>query len=145
MEVRPVTDYRPVIKKYFETDTDLLEKWHIRAPAELMECVNKTCRDLMEVKQFTFYELDDIGFFGKEEVYDLKFLTSFFIKPEYRNKETIAKFWQQVREIMGETFFSLVHPKNKPAIDFLKREGQLIATEDNHLIFEIQCQLPLQE
>jgi N-acetylglutamate synthase-like GNAT family acetyltransferase len=124
-------EYLSVIQECFATDKELIEKWHVLAPCDLESCVRKTYFDLREspsLKLFTLHKRTDdtdevIGFFGREEIQDIKFLTSFFIKPKFRNKEVLSFFWDVVGKEIGTDLFSALYSNNSRAQKFLERNG----------------------
>lgn len=120
-------DYKDILSECFSSDKDLLDKWHIESGTSLENCVNRTYNDLKQLN-IEFYPLYEdsklIGYFCKEEVYNLSFLTGFFIKPEYRKKEYIKEFWNIVNnKFNNKQFYAGIYEKNIPAINFLKRNN----------------------
>lgn len=124
-------NYKEILTECFSTDSDLLKKWHIEAPSDLETCVNRTNNDLLSINNMNFVLLKDnkdslIGFYGTEMGC---YLTTFFIKPEYRNKEVIKKFWKQVEKDMTKEYYSGLYAKNTRAIEFLKKNGGRIYSQ----------------
>ncbi len=130
------TNYKEFLFECFGTDPELIEKWHIESGTNLETCVERTFKDLQNNK-VKFYILIDnnnlIGYFGKEENNNSLYLTGFFIKPEFRTKEIVKKFWNCVNtEFMGDTFYCGIYKKNEPAYNFLlKNEGIKVWEQDN--------------
>lgn len=63
-----------------------------------------------------------IGYF----VYRDNLLVSFGISVQYRNKETLSAFWEQIKDRLGNNFNSLLYSHNIRAINFLKQGGMKI-------------------
>lgn len=120
-------EYKAILNECFSEDEELLNKYHIEAPASLSTCVEKTHLDLQNA-QVQFYTLLNndklIGYFGMETG---TFLTGFFIKPEYRNKEIIKEFWNIVNnKFNNKEFYCGIYKKNERAMKFLeKNNGRL--------------------
>lgn len=127
LKVTIVDDYKNILKECFESDNDFVSKWHNEAGNGLESCINKTYSDLkcLNLKFYSLYNSNDlVGYFGKELVGSVLFLTGFFIKPEYRNNKYIKIFWDTVhKEFEGKTFFVGIYDKNIPAKKFLIRNG----------------------
>lgn len=124
-------EYLPVIKECFATDSELLDKWHIEAPASLDRCVRRTFNDLKNAPTIKMFVIkcatedvsEVVGFFGHEKAMGANWMTSFFIKPKYRDKETFSFFWNCVYDITGNEFFTAIYETNKRAKKFLEKNG----------------------
>lgn len=130
-------EYLHTIRECFGTDKELLDRWHVCAPAALEVCIRKTFNDLHNSESLKFFEIhctnEDInelvGFFGTEYVFDknigeyLSFLTSFFIKPKYRNRDTMDYFWTIVEKEVGNDFFTCIYSHNERAKNFIEKKG----------------------
>jgi hypothetical protein len=142
MNYKKVDDIEGCLRKYFSTDKDLIDKWHIASGKDLEHCVQRTLKDLKTnvFPSFVFYEIEnDVGFFGIEE--SGEYLTTFFINPKNRNKEDIKVIWNTMLEALKPNFKSGLFKKNTPAINFfLKNEGRMIAegkhNNEDYIIFE---------
>jgi predicted acetyltransferase len=145
MHKREINDYKELLKDCFATDSDLINTWHIEAGTDLDTCVNRTYNDLQKhnVMVFVLEEYNKIiGYFGIEDATDYNmgyFMTGFFIKPEYRTKKMIKKFWDIIDNTFTGVYSVGVFKKNIPAIEFLKRKTDLIieVPEVNGLYFVI--------
>lgn len=123
----PKTEIEWILTESYENDKELLQKYHIKAPTSLMECVEHTANRLNECNDLTFYSLADIqhgliGFFGIENADEKKWLTSFAILPEYRSKEMSQAFWETVFGMEKELWCALYN-KNERAIRFIEKEN----------------------
>ncbi len=148
MRSEKVNNILDVVKRNFETDNDLLNIYHIDAPSTADKCAERTARDLKDTQaDFCFYVLTDgnneVGFYGTESCKTEKFLTSFFIRPEYRKESFIKDFWDNVKSSIGDTaYYTGVYTKNTRAINFLKKKGKIIMSGTNkegndYVVFEL--------
>lgn len=141
MECLQTDNCEPIIRNCFETDNDLLSKWHIESPSDLDTCVKRTVDDLKEANRFKFYSITEgaeiAGFFGVESVGVLPFLTGFFLKPKYRTKIGKEIFWNLVKENIGDNFMSAIHPKNTRADKFLSKQKHSRRETEEYIIFNI--------
>ncbi len=143
--VNKTIDIRGVIETcYGSGDSELIDLFHVIAPASVKDCAEKTIKDLVEanVEMYTIRTDNGdnalIAYFGKEVLQGINFLTGFFIMPEHRNDEGRKAFWVAVRSVMDAEFFSMVHPKNIRAVKFLLKEGSVTQKESNFVIFKIK-------
>lgn len=96
-----------------------------------------------DVEFYTVIENDKlIGYFGKEvAIGNVKYLTGFFINPEYRTKDYTSKFWNLIKDTMSGRFYCGLYKKNTPAIDFIvKNSGKLVLELDfnKSVIFQVE-------
>lgn len=79
---------------------------------------------------FKFYKIVDsdlIGYFGKERIDDIEYLTTFFIRKKYReNKEEIWKF---IESQLDRPFFTGQYKINTRSIRFCEKMGGTIVNE----------------
>lgn len=125
-----VTDYKGIIATCFAQDHDLISTWHLNSGESLDNCVNQTYYDMLKVKvEFNVIHdgSDLVGYFVKEMCQGAEFLSGFFVMPKYRKKETIGEFWAMIKSEFNTPFFCGLYKKNKPAIEFIKRNGGEIA------------------
>jgi ribosomal protein S18 acetylase RimI-like enzyme len=145
MQVNKITEYKDIIKECFSSDENLLNKWHIESGNGLDACVSNTYAVMKDsnVEFFTVTEESKIiGYFGREcAIGNVVYLTGFFVKPEYRNKECLKEYWNLLLSKMGQKFYCGVYQKNKPAIDFLLKNNAKRVYElyyNKSLIFKIE-------
>lgn len=129
-------DYYSTIKKAWESDISITEKWHIKSGAGIENCVNDTVEVLnTDVdKSFLLYSVIkdevNIGFFGVENnIINQSFLTTFFIFPEFREANKV-EFWKTINKTIGSDFNTCIYEKNHRAIKWLKKNG---ATEEQKI------------
>lgn len=134
-------DYPSVIKECFSQDSDLVEKYHIAAGTGLESCVQRTVEDLDNCHEsFKFYKVENegklFGFFGKEHINNISYLTSFFVMPQYRNSSDLRNYWNLVNDMfVRQPFLVGIYAKNERASKFLNKCGGLcIAQDDLHKV-----------
>lgn len=143
MQYKQVLNIEECLRKYFSTDKELVEKWHIASGIDTEVCVQRTLSDLQKntYNTFVMYEFaDDCGFFGIE---NKDFLTTFFIHPKNRNKENMKDIWDTIKSTLDNNFKSTIYAKNIPAIKFfMKNNGNVVHAgkhdNDNFLVFEFK-------
>lgn len=127
MEVIETSDIKSTLEDCFATDLDLLNRYHIEAPAPLFKCVDRTYSDLLACDKIIYYNVFEkdklIGYFCKEEYKESFYLTGFFLKPEYRIWETKKEFWSIINEKMAGRFYAGIYEKNTRAMKFLSKMG----------------------
>lgn len=140
MNAHRIDDYKNLLSEFFESDNELIEKWHIESGNGLKACINRTHQDL-RVADVDFYVLiennKNIGYFGIEKN---TFLTGFFIKPEYRKKECIQMFWNIVNNhFENKPFYCGLYTKNERALNFLFKAGAkvLFRNDNTSLLLEL--------
>lgn len=120
---------KSVILESFKTDQELIDTYHVVSGSGLDNCVNKTFNDLNKADpSFKFYLLEDnnkqLGFFGKEYS---NYLTTIFIHPDYRNKQSVSKIWNLIKNEFTTPFYTAIYKKNTRALNFyLKNNGRII-------------------
>ncbi len=135
MRFELTNNHYETVKECFADDEELLNKHHIKAGKGLDICVKDTVEVLSNnTHHLKFYSIflknTRIGFFGTEEDYgDFRFLTTFCIKPEYRNKENINEFWENIKKYFYlYNFYTSLYAKNKRAVNFCLKKGEIIKT-----------------
>ena len=123
-------------------DNPIIDKWHIKAGSGFRECVRDSMDTLINDTNETFeFEvfIDKtnnaiIGFFASEliEYYDYKdiyHLTTFFVKPEYRNREFMTAYCNDMSNNIAERtkdgvssfWLSTIWAKNTRVIEWFKK------------------------
>ncbi len=134
---KPESEYISILNDCFETDKELLEKYHVCAPTDLNTCVRKTYYDLKSAEGLKFFALhftndesdEMIGFFGviKEENYGVLF--TFFIKPNHRNQNTMDFFFNSIEKELGMDYYSAIYLHNTRAQRFLEKNNFTVMNE----------------
>jgi GNAT superfamily N-acetyltransferase len=130
-------EYIVVLNECFSTDQELLDKYHICAPADLNTCVRRTYYDLKNEKALRFFTLycltediaELIGFFGVSNLDGYEMLMSFFVKPRYRSKDVMEFFWKSVEEETRMDFYTGVYIHNTRAQKFLEKNNFKLINE----------------
>ncbi len=117
---------RQSIEECFATDQDLLDQWHIESGNGLENCVDRTMRDVAKFdhsfKFFTVHEGNSlVGYWGIEFG---QYINLIFVKPGFRTKDFMAKFWDEIKKSVCEPFYTAVYSKNIPAIRFYGKLGK---------------------
>lgn len=128
--------YREYLKNLFSSDKDFLMDFHNHNNLSLEECVDITLDCFKKASNFKLFEIKidnkNIGFFGKEIYNNKEFLTGFFIKPEFRKKETINKVVKDfIYPNFNNGFFCGIYSKNKKAMKFIEKIGGISLSEDS--------------
>lgn len=119
-----------IITKCYESDVDLIEKYHVLAPSSKEQAAEHTIKILdqsLQMGMLTMYEInsDDkfAGYFCREQLGGIQLITGFFIMPEFRNSEFIKRFWKIVLSKFNGSIFIYLYEKNTRAIAFIKKRG----------------------
>lgn len=123
------------LKKYVEIaykdDNDLLTKYHIdnynfeQAVDVTMQMISLTSKD---VKMSFFGVVNNNENIGYLCVFSNN-LYSFGINIHNRSKEVLSQFWIHIKEVLGNSFISMLFPNNTRAINWLKRCGMVEVPE----------------
>ncbi len=124
------------IEKYvslaFAGDTDLIEKYHF-SDKTLPDTISNNVKNIMEMKKIYPIQCYSVNVFGNEigfTVANENLLYSFGINKEYRTKEIVLGWWQEVRR-MTDDFVCCLYPENTRAINFFVRNGMEISSSTN--------------
>jgi hypothetical protein len=131
---------KELLTNLFSTDTELLSKYHILAPASAEVCAERTYNDLVSHDVNIHLIKKDgevIGFYGIEKNAYTNCLTGFFLKPEHRNKEQITDFWSQVDSNFDKDYYIGVFSKNDKAIKFLTKKTTTKYNVNDIVLFRV--------
>lgn len=131
------------LKKYVEVayleDLDLMKKYHVNENYNLEEAVTETLR-MIEVTS----ESVDMKYFGvtlgEENIGYLCIfknnLYSFGININYRIKEILIAFWENIITVLNDGFITMLYPNNLRAINWLQKCGMVIVegVEENCVV-----------
>lgn len=134
--------WKDILRECFESDKDLIEKYHIVSGQGLEKCIEKTYEDLCQCEKLDFYTLEVdkkfAGYFGIEIYEEGYYLTGFFLMPDYRNSKFIKEFWKIVYKFAKFKFICGIYKKNERAKRFLEKKlflvQELIDINDNNLL-----------
>jgi len=114
-----------MIRKCYESDKEHMLKYHITAELGLDYCVNRTLFDFV-LSNINAYALEHdgkfVGYFGDEWCSPDRWLTGFFIMPEFR-KNLKVDVWNMIVDHFNGPFKSGLYSKNEPAKKFLMKNG----------------------
>lgn len=110
------------IYEYFKDDKKLLEYYD-----PLSEATNNEEAAMEIYHKLVDHSRDRDCHFVRNEFgyifYSDKYLISFCVKPELRNKENLIKFGELLKETIGSHFECLLYRNNYRGINFLKKIG----------------------
>lgn len=134
MVATEIKDYDGILDKFYWEDPELIKYYHIVSNGnntidDLNRCVNDTLNVFKVATAFKFFKLSDnkglIGYFGTQQTENHSMLSGFFIRPKYRKKQYVRKFWRIIdNNFGGKTYFCGVYAKNTRALAFLDKKGE---------------------
>lgn len=134
-KIESTKNYYFILRYCYSNDKDLIEKFHVVAGTGLINCINKTIEDFKDMHEsFKFYTIKKdeslFGYFGTEFINDTNFLTSFFIMPEFRNKEDSKEFWNIIfNHFDNKPFITGIYSNNTRASKWLEKNGGVLLGE----------------
>lgn len=142
ISVIPTKDYTHVLRICYESDKELLDKYHVLAPTTLENAVKNT-RDVFMSTLGVFqmkkvlYGDDFAGYYGIERFEDRFGITGFFVMPKYRNKEFLSTFVSLIKSEFNGDIYCGVYDHNARAINFLLKSGFQETTRINKAVYYI--------
>lgn len=107
---------KELLTELYSSDLKFIESYHGLSNMSIEDCVEDTWDTIKNAKSYCY----DFGYFTIDDSLDfIPRLTGFFIKPEYRNKETFELFYTEVCRQTPKFFMSCVHKDNEKVIRFL--------------------------
>lgn len=133
MRIERSHDVGSALFECFATDPELLSRWHIAAGSGLEGCVERTLRDVdafdPSFRFYRAYEGDElVGYWGVEFG---NYINLIFVKPTYRTREFMPRFWRELEATVADPFFTAVYAKNEPATRFYARQGEIFKTTEH--------------
>jgi len=111
---------KELLTELYLTDPNFILNYHGLKDKSLEFCVNDTWETIKNAESYVY----DFGYFTKDNTLDIvPRLTGFFIKPEFRNKETFDLFKNEVNSKMPKYFMSCTHKDNTKVNNFLTKLG----------------------
>lgn len=134
-EINLMSSIKRYIELSYEGDEDLLNLYHIDKYS-LDEAVNEELRRIEIMKENVILKFHGITDGENRIGYLCTFqnnLFSFCINKKYRTSAVLGDFWDKVKEVLGDSFISMLYPNNTRAIKFLKSCGmvEVEGVEDN--------------
>jgi predicted acetyltransferase len=128
-----------MIRHCYESDVEHMMKYLLCSDQGLEFCIYKSVADFI-ANNITIYSLFDnnnfVGYFGEEPAKSDKFLTGFFIMPEYR-KTLKKEFFHEIVKHFNGKFKAALPISNKPAQNFLLKNGcEIMTFVNNGVMFE---------
>ena len=77
-----------------------------------------------------------IFFPGTTEINENPILFTFFVRPKFRTKEYLTKFWNKITEEFDGEFLAGIYNTNEPAKKFLRRNSKLEFEIENVKFFK---------
>ncbi len=131
--------YNTIIERCYSSDSELLAKYHVLAPAMLFDCVEHTVDVFRKAMNFEMYEVYDgdnfVGYFGLENYFGEIFLCGFFIMPEYRTPEWKRKFIDEIKSRTDGLINCLLYIKNTRGIKFLQNMGFELSKINDDVVY----------
>ena len=117
----------------FKGDASLHE-YHITGSKDLDECVQDTMDKINETS--TLFELLLLSVIFEGEIIGFTILGggllySFGINKEYRTKEILIQWIQEIKDLLDNDFKCMLWNKNNRAIKFLEKQGMNIEDTNN--------------
>ena len=120
-------ELKEAITKFYSSDDDLIEKFHIIAGSGLEACIDRTVDDLKDFDvTYIFNKEELIGYFATETKAYITILIGFFIMPEYRKEK---KYWNEIIEALPEFALCGLYNKNTRAQRFFEKQEYKIINE----------------
>jgi len=126
-------EVEPLIRLAYENDADILATQHVKPFDNIVDAVaeSKAQIEMMAAeKNLNYYKVlwgkSAVGYFVTFD----RFLFSFGINKEYRKKEALTGWWSWVVKSLPQNFMCLLHPHQTKAINFLRKNGMIVAEVD---------------
>ena len=111
---------KELLTELYSLDPEFVSTYHGMKGMSVKDCVEDTWETIKNANSYVY----DFGYFTIDKEQDLiQRLTGFFIKPEFRNKDTYARFYKEVCSKTPKYFMSCAHKENTKVINFLKKLG----------------------
>ena len=114
-------------------DDELLNKFHVEPNMSFKMAVGSTLQmiyDLSSEKRLNYYKVIynkmPIGYFVTFD----NCLYSFGINIDFRVKNILISWWQQIKKALGKEFYAKLYEQNTRAISFLEKCGMEIYHRD---------------
>lgn len=136
MKVKQYAHYKRIIKVLFSSDEEFVQLCNRNGGSTTEEAVErayklfKNCSDTMK-----FFVVRDknklVGYFATQTYKNFNFMIGSFVRPNYRNKESLSSFWANIKSTINTPFYSILPKANDRAIKNYLRSGGTIINEDN--------------
>lgn len=128
---------KELLTELYSQDPEFVKTYHGLENMSLSDCVEDTWETIENSDMHVF----NFGYFTIDKTRDcIPLLTGFFIRPEFRNKETFALFEKEVRAKMPKYFAAVAQKSNEKLNRFFtKMNGQLLNMDTetmNYFLFK---------
>lgn len=147
IESKITYDWKRIIETCYNSDSEMLEKFHILAPTDVQTAVKHTLKTLSKASDtgtIKIYECTAeekfMGYFGIEVIPiqnegKIQALTGFFIMPEFRTKEYKQAFIEHIKDqFPSRSILTYIFTKNTRARGFFARYGGNVLDTITNLI-----------
>ena len=108
------------LTEFYSLDPNFIASYHGLKDMSIESCVNDTWETIKDAKSYIY----EFGYFTIDDSLDfIPRLTGFFIKPEYRNRDTFCKFRMELYKKAPKYFMSCAHKDNIKVVNFLTKLG----------------------
>ena len=94
----------------------------------LDQCVDNIMENLNKLEDYEFIQFKEndelVGYFVTTESEGNYFMPTFFVRPKFRTKEYLTKFWNRIKEEFSGDFMSMVYSTNEPGKGFLRKNSK---------------------
>jgi hypothetical protein len=129
----------PLVELSYQGDEELFQKYHI-AKMRFEDCVKSTIEMIEAVAKIKDLSCYKVLFKKKAIGYVIaykEFLYSYAINVNFRKKEILVEWWEQVKRLIGKQFATGLYENNTRAIDFLKKQGMSVVGKERDMIILI--------
>lgn len=140
-------DWKRVIETCYNSDPEMISKFHILAPTDVEKAVQHTLKTLFKASYTGTIKIYEcafdrkfMGYFGLEIIPiqnegKIQVLTGFFIMPEFRTDECKKEFVDHLREqFPSKSILTYIFSKNTRARGFFARHGGQVLNTITNLI-----------
>lgn len=125
-----------LVKLSYRGDNDLCEKYHsIKGTYdELAKETMALIEGASKVYELEYYKViinnQPIGYF----ITSKKLLYSFGINMNFRKKDILVSWWENIKSVLGKAFTAILYDNNTRAISFLEKQGMELYKKHGNLI-----------
>lgn len=125
-----------IVRMFCAEDSDLVSHYAGGERNAADACADDILANISADSSFYVVVNDDydfVGYFAQAAPIDgAHVLEAFLIRKQFRNKETIGKFWEIVRESFGDTIYIALDVWNDKAIAHLEKNNFEILCEQDY-------------
>jgi hypothetical protein len=126
LKYKKIDNIRDLVTLCYSEDEEMIETYHVIAGSSLHDCIEDTV-NVLEKDGESFYQVelngDIVGYFGDTFKF-VPYLTTFFIRNKFRNKDVFSEFWNLIKKHFdNRIFFTGLYCKNTRAIKHIQKYG----------------------